>query len=294
MAWTRQSTRAGGAAQRYEGSLAYPRPGYGTGGSSDTGGTGGSSDTGGTGTGGGTGGGDPMFHLFLLLGQSNMAGYALAEEEDKVIDDRIQMLGYDGNCGREENQWAPAQPSLHDFINGCDAKVSPGDWFAKTIIERLPDGDTIGLIPAAFSGEEIDTFLRNGAHHDTIVGKIDEARKAPNAHFEGILFHQGESDSGDTSWPGKVKTLYEQMKEAMGIDYDIPFLAGELPYSGGAAGHNTQVALVADQGANFYVVSAEGLNVDPADTQWNLHFGHDDTVELGKRYAQTMAEALGW
>jgi hypothetical protein len=33
---------------------------------------------------------------------------------------------------------------------------------------------------------------------------------------------------------------------------------------------------------------------DPADTQWNLHFSRDSVVEFGKRYAQTMIEALGW
>lgn len=84
------------------------------------------------------------------------------------------------------------------------------------------------------------------------------------------------------------------MKAAMEIDYDIPFLAGELPYSGGAAGHNTQVAKVPDQRDNFYVVSADGLDVYPADTQWYLYFGHDDTVELGKRYAGNMVGALNW
>lgn len=237
---------------------------------------------------------DPVMHMFLLLGQSNMAGYALASDSDSVTDDRIQMLGFDSRCGRIANEWALAKPSLHDFINGCSAKVSPGDWFAKALVERIPEGDTIGLVPAAFSGKPIEAFLEGGEHYETIVEKIGKASAAPSARFAGILFHQGESNSGETSWPGKVKTLYEQMKSAMGIEEDIPFLAGELPYSGDAAGHNTQVAKVPDQGDHFFVVSAEGLTVDPADVKWNLHFGHDDTVELGRRYAATMAEALKW
>jgi S1-C subfamily serine protease len=44
---------------------------------------------------------------------------------------------------------------------------------------------------------------------------------------------------------------------------------------------------------NAHVVSSEGLNLDPADTQWHMHFGHDDTVELGKRYEAKMSELLG-
>jgi hypothetical protein len=46
--------------------------------------------------------------------------------------------------------------------------------------------------------------------------------------------------------------------------------------------------------SNAFVISADGLVVDPTDTQWNLHFGHDSQVEFGKRYAAKMIEALGW
>jgi len=45
--------------------------------------------------------------------------------------------------------------------------------------------------------------------------------------------------------------------------------------------------------SNCHVVSAQGLTKDPTDT-YNVHFGHDAQVELGKRYAAKMAEVLGW
>jgi hypothetical protein len=45
---------------------------------------------------------------------------------------------------------------------------------------------------------------------------------------------------------------------------------------------------------NAFVVSANGLVVDPADTQYRLHFDHDSQVTLGKRYAQQMISALRW
>jgi hypothetical protein len=34
--------------------------------------------------------------------------------------------------------------------------------------------------------------------------------------IEGILFHQGESNSGDPTWPGKVKTLITDLRAALG------------------------------------------------------------------------------
>ena len=111
--------------------------------------------------------------------------------------------------------------------------------------------------------------------------------------IEGILFHQGESNNGDPSWPGKVNTLVTDLRTDLGIG-DVPFLAGELAYDGGCAGHNTLVNMLPTVVGNAYVVSASGLALDPADTQWHLHFGHDAQVSFGQRYAATMIEARNW
>jgi hypothetical protein len=153
---------------------------------------------------------------------------------------------------------------------------------------------TFGTQYEARNGQRIETFMEGGQYYNGILESINAAKRADNAHFEGIIFHQGESNNEEQSWLNNVKTLYEQMKAAMGIDYDIPFIAGELLYSGSCAGHNELVHRVPDQGDNFYYISAEGLTVDPSDTQWGLHFGHEAQVELGKRYAAKMIEALGW
>ena len=223
------------------------------------------------------------FHCFLLLGQSNMAGWARAEASDKVPNPRILALGY------ENNQWSVAVPPLHEAFQGA---IGPGDWFAKTIIERLPENDTIGLIPCAISGEKIETFMKNGgSKYDWIVSRAKLAQQRGGV-IEGILFHQGESNNGQSDWPGKVSTLISDLKKDLGLG-DIPVLAGELLYTGSCAGHNTQVNRLPQYIPNCYVISAQGLYGDPSDF-WGLHFNHDSTVELGKRYAQKMIEVLGW
>ncbi|MBN2440299.1 MAG: hypothetical protein JXJ04_03110 [Spirochaetales bacterium] len=231
------------------------------------------------------------FHIFLLLGQSNMAGYPTAQAADKVENSRIRVLGFD-NCsatGRQTDQWDTAQPPLHECYQGA---IGPGDWFAKTIIDRYPAGDTIGLIPCAISGEKIETFLKNGGSRYSWI--INRARIAQNAGgvIEGFLFNQGESNNGDTSWPGKVNTFVNDLRNDLGIG-NVPFLAGELLYSGSCAGHNVLINQLPGIISNCYVVSASGLVVDPADTQWKLHFGHDSQVTFGQRYAQKMIQALG-
>jgi hypothetical protein len=232
------------------------------------------------------------FHCFLLLGQSNMAGYALAQASDKVEDPRVLVLGYDNNAalGRVTDQWDVASPPLH--ASWLDA-IGPGDWFGKTMIQKVPAGDTIGLIPCAISGEKIETFMKSGGtKYNWIINRAKLAQQKGGV-IEGIIFHQGESNSGDPSWPGKVKTLVEDLRKDLNLG-NVPFLAGELLYSGPCAGHNTLVNQLPSLITNCSVVSANGLVVDPGDTQYRLHFGHDSSVTLGKRYAEKMIQALGW
>lgn len=238
------------------------------------------------------GGAGPAFHVFLLLGQSNMSGYAKAQAEDKVEDPRVQVLGYDscGATGRQTDQWDIAAPPLHECWTGA---VGPGDWFAKTLLDVIPEGETIGLVPCAISGAGIDRFLKEGGdRYDWIVQRAKRAQDAGGV-IEGILFHQGETNNTQTTWPGKVSTMLQDLKADLGLG-DIPFLAGELAYDGDCAAHNTQIAKLPDVITDAHVVSAEGLTVDPADTQWNVHFGHDSSVTLGLRYAEKMIEVLGW
>jgi len=230
--------------------------------------------------------------VFLLLGQSNMAGYPKALDADKVKNPRIKVLGFDACAatGRKQDQWDTAVAPLHECWNGA---IGPGDYFSKTLVDVIPAGDTIGLVPCAISGEKIETFLKNGGtKYNWILQRAKLAQQAGGV-IDGILFHQGESNSGDSSWPGKVNTLVTDLRADLGLG-NIPFLAGELAYDGGCAGHNVLVNKLPSVVTNAYVVSAQGLALDPADTQWHLHFSHDAQVAFGKRFEAKMVEALHW
>lgn len=254
-------------------------------------GTGGAGGTGGA-TGGSGGTGSPVFHVFLLLGQSNMEGYPKAQAADRTEDTRIRVLGYDncGATGRQTDQWDTAAPPLHSCWNDA---IGPGDYFAKTLVGSIAPGDSIGLVPCAISGERIETFMKvGGTKYTWIVNRARLAQQAGGV-IEGILFHQGESNNGDPSWPGKVNTLVTDLRTDLGLG-NVPLLAGELLYSGSCAGHNTLVNQLPSVVSNAYVVSASGLVEDPTDADWNLHFSHDSQVTLGQRYGQKMLEALGW
>lgn len=267
----------------------------GEGGGGANGGTaanGGSPSTGGSmNTAGGTSSG-PTFHVFLLLGQSNMAGYPQAQQADKTENERIRVLGFDdcSETGRRVDEWDTAAPPLHECWNSA---LGPGDYFAKGLLSSIPSGDTIGLVPCAVSGERIETFLKvGGSEYGWILRRARLAQEAGGV-IEGLIFHQGESNTGDGSWPGKVNTLVTDLRNDLGLG-DVPFLAGELAYSGNSASHNPLVNQLPSVVANAHVVSADGLSIDAADTQWNVHFDHGSQVTFGERYAEKMIEALHW
>jgi hypothetical protein len=246
--------------------------------------------SGGVGTGGTGSGSGPVFHIFMLMGQSNMAGVAKSVASDRNTDERLKVLG---GCNQPAGQWNTANPPLSDCPGekgwNLSDSVDPGIWFAKTLLEKLPAGDTIGLVGTAESGESINTFISGGSHHQMILNKIAKAKTAPNGRFAGVIFHQGESDNGNSSWPGKVVQLYNEVKAAFGVDYDVPFILGELPQGGCCSGHNRLVHEAADQLPMGHWVSQEGTAVMD-----EYHFDHASVVLMGQRYGETMIEALKW
>lgn len=261
------------------------------------GGSGGSSGSLATGgVGGGSGSAD--FQVFLLIGQSNMEGQPQPEDQDLVTDPRVQVLAYNDcpNLSRTYNEWVTASPPLHSCYGG----VGPGDYFGKALAAAYPQA-TIGLVPCAISGVDIDFFRkgvvsarrsefrippdnqRDGAYEWV----IERARLAQQSGvIRGIIFHQGESDTGQAVWVDKVKGMVTDLRADLGLG-DVPFIAGELLYGGCCASHNPLVNQLPGQISNAYAISASGLaGVDQA------HFGLAAQRELGARYAQTMLEAL--
>lgn len=119
--------------------------------------------SGGAGGGDGKGGAggreaDTSFHVYLLIGQSNMEGAPKPEAQDQTPDERVKVLAYDNcpNLGRAVNEWTTAVPPLHSCYGG----VGPGDYFGRALAKAYPNA-TIGLVPCAISGVDID-FFRKG------------------------------------------------------------------------------------------------------------------------------------
>lgn len=242
---------------------------------------------------------DPNFHIYLMIGQSNMEGAAPIEAQDRVMNERVKVMAdlTCNNLSRTYGNWYTAVPPL----NRCWSGLGPGDYFGKTMADGMPSNVTIGLVPAAVSGTPIELYQksaplgRNGAElppqfNGGYAWVLDMAKKAQEVGvIKGIIFHQGETNTADQQWKLKVKEIVTDLRSDLGIG-DVPFLAGELLYADYGScchWHNPEVNKLPGLLNNSFVISAMGLpGIDGA------HFTSASYRELGKRYADVMLEKI--
>ena len=164
--------------------------------------------------------------LYLLAGQSNMAGRGRVGGEDKHPIPRVFVLSKD-------LKWKPAVAPLHFDKPGL-VGVGVGRAFAKAMLKD-DDKTVIGLIPTAVGGSPIDSWKPGGYHRQTKSHPWDDAiRRANHAlksgQLKGILWHQGESDSKPglaEAYEKKLHDLIGRFRSALKAK-DVPFVAGQM------------------------------------------------------------------
>ena len=242
---------------------------------------------------------DPNFHVYLMVGQSNMEGASPIQSQDRVTNPRVMVLQDESCAGLGSyGQWRVASPPLVR----CSGALGPGDTFGKIMANNSDATVTIGLVGAAHGGQKIEYFLKNcddynacsptfGTTPNNFRGGyqwlIDLAQKAQQRGvIKGIIFHQGESNTGDPAWPGRVKQLVTDMRNDLGLG-NVPFIAGELPYPACCSSHNSLIAQLPSLISNAHVVSASGLNIHD-----QYHFDSAGAREMGQRYASKMLQLV--
>lgn len=245
---------------------------------------------------------DPNFHIYLCFGQSNMAGAGAIETQDKTVNSRFQVMA-SADCSqfnRKFGKWSPAIPPLWGCPTGG---LCPVDYFGRTMVDSLPSNIKIGVIVIGIPGCDIALFGKTGYQgFDTYkyvptryngsayAWLMDLAKLAKqDGVIKGILMHQGETNSGQATWPNKVKTVYDNIIADLGlVASKTPLLVGELLYQnqgGACGGHNTIIATVPNVIPNSYVISANGL---PGNENDKFHFNSLGNRNFGIRYAQKM------
>jgi hypothetical protein len=235
----------------------------------------------------------PDVQVFLLFGQSNMWGVPAPAAQDLEMNARVEVLTLE-SCGRHGvNQWVVAQPPLHSCVGqpgggGNGPGLGPGDYFGKTLAAAFPE-DTILLVPNAIPGVSIDVFQPGQQAYNSIVSRARLAQQ--RGEIRGMIFHQGETDSGQASWPTRVRNVVSQLRIDLDLD-DVPFVAGELLYGGCCQGHNTLIGQLPGLISNTSIASASGFSAVTNDGFGNLHFDTPAQREFGRRYGNLMIDAL--
>ena len=253
--------------------------------------------------------------IWVLAGQSNMQGYGLVAREYPA-NPKIMMFGLN-------NEWLPAVPPTHRvytaaapvFKNLIMAKnpglteetwknmaeaekkkpagtVGPDLSFAESIVSAT--GRDVGLLPCALGATSMADW--NPANRDrgglSLYGNMIERIKMVGGRVKGVLWYQGESETGGPAILGGFQATFLNLVDSIRRDTgipDLPFIYVQisrccLENQDPAAGWETireKQRTVASLRKNLWVVPAIDLPLDDL-----IHIGAPGHERLGQRLAE--------
>ncbi|MEK6477387.1 sialate O-acetylesterase [Catalinimonas sp. 4WD22] len=228
--------------------------------------------------------------VFIMAGQSNMAGRGRVEPEDTIAHPRILTIN-------QQNEWILAKEPLHFYepeLTGLDCGLA----FGRELIRHVPDSVSIALIPCAVGGSAIQQWLGDSTFRGVQLmhnfeEKVELAKQS--GHIKGILWHQGESDATDELiplYPAQLTKLVNTFRTYTG-DADLPVMIGELgPYTIPKEKQmrwnsiNQLIHQFAASDPKVGVVSSHDLK-HKGD---HVHFDSESQRTLGKRFAEKYLE----
>lgn len=227
------------------------------------------------------------FHIYLLMGQSNMAGRDTRSLDSQTENPRVLALNAEG-------QWVVARDPLHPRQGRTLPGVGPGIPFALEMLKADP-GVTIGLVPCAVGGTSMRTWGKGAPHYEKAVSQARLAAQAGT--IKGVLWHQGESDTGNKSNADAYEARLTKMLGNLRADLNLPVLptvVGQLgdflaltpekyPYA-----ETVRVAIKHVPAVLPGVGYADSAGL--GDKGDKLHFSVDAEKEMGSRYAKAMLE----
>ncbi len=168
------------------------------------------------------------FCVFVLMGQSNMAGAARAAELEAPYTDKHDRIRIWAN-GRWE-YFVPTQ------------RFGPGVSMARELAELWPD-DTIGIIKVASGGTGIRGFEKNwsferadltfdgkkGSLYLDLMNAVTEARRISDPEFCGFVWKQGAADGTKKVLADEYFDTFKQLVADLRSDLDTPDLPVFIP-----------------------------------------------------------------
>ena len=208
-----------------------------------------------------------------------MAGRGRLGEVPSLSDRRLFMF--------REGGWTAAAEPLH-MDKPEIAGIGLGMRFAVELM-NVSGMAPIGLVPCAVGGTPLRRWMPGA---DLYVNAVNTLRSAlGNGKLSGVLWHQGEADSGSFDDAASYGERFRKMIECLRSDFaaeGAPVLAGQLgSFLRNREGCvffervNEQMRALEGKLPTYTWVSAKGLT----DNGDSLHFNATSLREFGTRYA---------
>jgi hypothetical protein len=225
--------------------------------------------------------------VFVMAGQSNMAGRGLVEPKDTIPSERILTINRHGEI-------VIAKEPLHFYepeLTGLDCGMS----FARTIIANAPSDVSVLMLPVAVGGSSISQWLGDSLYRNVkLLTNFREKTEIGQQYgnIKAILWHQGESDANSRDLPlysERIATLTAIFRDIAG-DNNLPVLLGELgSYSADPEnweGINLQIRKYSATDPLSAVIGTSDLK-EKGD---KIHFNSRSQRKMGRRFAEGFLE----
>uniref|UniRef100_A0A0E0KM52 Sialate O-acetylesterase domain-containing protein n=1 Tax=Oryza punctata TaxID=4537 RepID=A0A0E0KM52_ORYPU len=219
--------------------------------------------------------------LFLLAGQSNMAGRgALLHPLPSPYLPHPRLLRLAAS-----RRWVPAAPPLHaDIDTHKTCGLGPGMPFAHRLLEAASE-EVLGLVPCAVGGTRIWMWARGQPLYEAAVARARAAVADGGGAIGAVLWFQGESDTIEMddarSYGGKMERLVADLRADLRLPnllvIQVGLASGEGNYTGIVREAQKNINL-----PNVLLVDAMGLPL--RDDQ--LHLSTEAQLRLGNMLAE--------
>lgn len=223
------------------------------------------------------------FDVYLLIGQSNMAGrgHMIASDTTQQIKG-VWLLN-------DRDTIEPARSPLNRYSTIRKRlslqQIGPGVSFAKKLHRHT--SHKILLVVNARGGSSLDKWGK-GYGNSYYEEAVRRTRKAMQyGTLKAIIWHQGESDASRSStYLDRLAVFVAQLRADLG---NVPFIAGEIAHwNRNASVFNDTIAGITLRIPDSYYVSSKGCTplIDTSDP----HFSRKGQLKLGRRYAKKILE----
>lgn len=227
--------------------------------------------------------------VFILAGQSNMAGRGIVEPLDTIPSQRILTINREGEIIIAKEPLSIYEWKLNN--RGTDCGLS----FAKELLKHIPEKYSILLLPTAVGGSSINQWIGDSIHREVKLLSNFKAKADLGMKYgtvKAILWHQGESDAntaGIINRQDNLRILFNEFRSHI-HNPGLPILIGNLgsfskdPDNWNKINEQNEQYAVKDK----YVSVIETKNLTHIGDK--IHFDSKSQRKMGVRFAEKYLE----